>query len=196
MNYNNPWKHSIHKEFLSESRFNDILSLAEKELEYLDMFGFFTRTGHYVRYVKEDIIPEITLDLYKDYTETRVYKKPLKKLIHWSIHPEGFEYPEHIDNDSRIFTSVLYVTPKENKGTILCKNNSEHSTDHGRPTQPNEYEVVTPWAQNTLFSHASINGKTWHKYQAPSQRCTLNVFFVQEDLILPDRIDNKFLIDV
>ena len=48
--------------------------------------------------------------------------------------------------------------------------------------------------QNTLFTHNSINGKTWHRYSSSTQRITLNVFFVDPNLILPGRIDTKFLI--
>ena len=42
--------------------------------------------------------------------------------------------------------------------------------------------------------HNSINGKTWHRYSSSTQRITLNVFFVDPNLILPGRIDTKFLI--
>ena len=120
--------------------------------------------------------------------------KSLRKLVHWSVHPPKFNYPEHIDNDSRIFTAVLYVNPKNNLGTILCKNNSSHAEDHGKPKLLSDYEVEVPWKQNTLFTHNSINGKTWHRYSSSTQRITLNVFFVDPNLILPGRIDTKFLI--
>lgn len=190
---NDPWPHINLENFLSQERFNEIVELSIKEHEYLDMFGFYSRSGHYTRFVKEDIIPEVTFDLF-DGLPIRDYDAPLRKIIHWSIHPAGFSYPAHIDNNSRISTAVLYVTPDHNKGTILCKNNSGHVKDHGTPDQEPEYEIETPWSPNTLFLHNSIDGKTWHRYEASTQRCTLNVFFVQPDRIVPGRLENRFLI--
>ena len=193
---NNPWPHKIYDNFLSYERFEELQNLAKQELTYLDMFGFYTRSGHYVRYVKNDIIPEIDYSFIEEFQQTRLINKPLKKLIHWSIHPEKFSYPPHIDNDSRIFTAVLYIDPKDNIGTVLCKNNSKHVMDHGQPTIDSEYEVEVGWKPNRLFTHCSVNGKTWHRYSASSQRTTLNVFFVDEDKILPNRIDSNFLINL
>ena len=193
---NDPWPHNTYDDFLSDKRFYEIQELAKQEFAYLDMFGFYSRSGHYFRFVKDDIIPEINLSLLDPYKNIRKYNKPLKKLIHWSIHPENFSYPPHIDNDSRIFTAVLYIEPKENIGTILCKNNSDHSLDHGQPTLESEYEVEVGWQPNRLFTHCSVNGKTWHRYSSSLQRTTLNVFFVDEDKILPDRMDKNFLINI
>jgi hypothetical protein len=190
-----PWQHLILDDFLSQDRFEEIKKLAETELEYLDMFGFYTRSNHYLRYVKEDIIPEVN-SLFLEFKESRPYSKSLKKIIHWSIHPENFSYPEHIDNESRIFTTVLYVTPKDNIGTILCKNESPLNPDHGRPSLKSEYEVESTWKQNRLFAHNSLDGKTWHRYGATTQRCTLNCFFVEPSKIIENRIENKFLIDI
>ena len=189
-----PWPHINIKNFLIKERFEEILELSKKEFEYLDMFGFYTRSNHYIRFVKDDILPEVTQELFET-LPARDHAKPLKKIIHWSIHPEGFSYPMHIDNESRISTAVLYITPEQNKGTILCKNNSKHIKDHGSPNEESEYEIETEWEPNTLFLHNSINGKTWHRYEATTQRCTLNVFFVQPDLIIENRIENRFLIN-
>mgnify|MGYP007077386898 FL=1 len=188
-----PWPHKTVANFLSKERFEAIKILAAHEQEYLDMFGFYTRSGHYIRYEPIDILPEITFDMFSD-MPMRSHSGNLKKIIHWSIHPKGFSYPAHIDNESRISTAVLYITPKRNKGTILCKNNSPHNPDHGRPSQESEYEVETEWKPNNLFLHNSINGTTWHRYEASTQRTTLNVFFVEPDKIMPDRIENRFLL--
>lgn len=191
-----PWPHKVYDNFLSHERFEEIKILAKQELTYLDMFGFYTRNGHYIRFVKEDILPEIDSTLLEPFTEKRPFDKPLKKLIHWSIHPENFSARTHIDNDSRIFTAILYIDPEINLGTVLCKNSSNHVSDHGSPYLDNEYEVEVGWKPNRLFTHCSIDGKTWHNYSSSSQRITLNVFFVDEDKILPDRIDNNFLINL
>lgn len=187
-----PWRHKIIPDFLSDQRFDAIKLFAKREEKYLSMFGFYTRSGHYIRYEPHDILPEVTFDLFSD-MPMRKYNK-LKKIIHWSIHPAGFSYPEHIDNESRISTAVLYITPKKNKGTILCKNNSKHNPDHGRPDKPSEYEIETVWRPNNLFLHNSIDSTTWHRYEATTQRTTLNVFFVDPDKIIPGRIENQFLL--
>ena len=191
--FNDPWEYKNIENFLSQERFDELKQQALAELEYLDMFGFYRRSGHYIRYVKNDIIPEVTQDLFSDMPKRKHTK--LKKLIHWSIQPKGFKYPAHIDNDSRISTAILYVSPEENSGTILCSNNSGHVADHGAPSMKSDYEVTAEWSPNTLFVHNSINGKTWHRYEATEQRCTLNIFFVQPDLIAEGRLEKRFLID-
>ena len=193
MLFTDPWPHGIYENFLSDSRFDEIKQLGQAELHYLDMFGYYSRSNHYYRFVREDIIPEVSTELISELPECREYKS-LRKLVHWSVHPPKFNYPEHIDNDSRIFTAVLYVNPENNLGTILCKNNSSHAEDHGKPKLLSDYEVEVPWKQNTLFTHNSINGKTWHRYSSSTQRITLNVFLVDPNLILTGRIDTKFLI--
>ena len=191
---NDPWEHKNLENFLSQERFDKLKQLAVTELEYLDMFGFYCRSGHYVRYVKHDIVPEVTQDMFNDMPKRK--HTDLKKLIHWSIQPKGFSFPEHIDNDSRISTAILYVSPEENCGTILCRNNSSHVVDHGAPKMKSDYEVTSARKPKTLFTHNSINGKTWHRYEATEQRCTLNIFFVQPDLIAEGRLEKRFLIDI
>ena len=44
--------------------------------------------------------------------------------INWAIAPPDWYYPTHIDNRSRISTSILYVSPDESDGTIIAKNPS------------------------------------------------------------------------
>lgn len=192
---NDPWQHIAIDNFLPEERFKQIEELAKRELDYLDMFGFYTRSGHYIRYLKEDLLPELN-DLFLQMPRSRPYTRPLKKLCHWSIHPAGFTNNTHIDNSSRISTFVFYVSPDQNKGTILCKNNSPYLEDHANAELPSEYEIEVPWKPNTLFAHNSLDGETWHRYEATTQRCTLNCFFVQPELIKPDRIENRFLLDL
>ena len=60
---NDPWPHNTYDDFLSDKRFYEIQELAKQEFVYLDMFGFYSRSGHYFRFVKDDIIPEINLSL-------------------------------------------------------------------------------------------------------------------------------------
>lgn len=46
------------------------------------------------------------------------------------------------------------------------------------------------------WPHINIkNFLTKERYEATTQRCTLNVFFVQPDLIIENRIENRFLIN-
>lgn len=176
-----PWPHLAIEDFLDSNRWNDIRQLAKQEHAVFRNFGYNTRSGHYVRYLDEDICPEANR-YFKEFTTHREYTN-LKKIIHWSFHPPDWEYPWHIDADPRIYTATLYVSPEENGGTVLSQDKID--------------TTEVEWKPNKLFVHCSSKEKsTWHKYYSTTQRCTLNMFFVDPDRLPKDRQDINFLIDV
>ena len=189
---NYPWNHYIVDDFLSEERFDYINKLVLDEKKYLDMFGYYSRSNHYYRFDEKDILPELN-DLYDHLFPDR--NKSLKKINHWSIHPENFTYHTHVDNESRLYTSVLYISPEPNCGTILCKNDSEFKKDHQLPDKETEDEIEIEFKPNRLFLHESTPN-SWHRYFATNKRVTLNSFLVNPELIAPGRMDKNFLIDI
>tara|TARA_B000000557_G_C20600382_1_gene369416 strand:- start:324 stop:662 length:339 start_codon:yes stop_codon:yes gene_type:complete len=107
------------------------------------------------------------------------------------------KYPCHIDNASRIHTSILYVNPKKNKGTILCENPSTNDNgDHNQPDKPTKREVEIDWKPNRLFSH-NPRPKTWHRFTCgDTERVNLSIFFADPDKIRPNRVEHDYFIDI
>jgi hypothetical protein len=190
--YNYPWEHYVIDDFLSEKRFHEIKTNVDQEETYLDMFGYYSRRNHYYRYDKYDVLPELNL-LLKELFPNK--NKNLKKINHWSIHPENFHMTPHIDNESRLYTAVLYIEPKDNIGTILCKNDSQFKEDHGLPDRQAEEEIEVEFKPNRLFIHKS-EPNTWHRFSSTTKRITFNSWLVDPNLIIENRIEHKFLIDI
>tara|TARA_B100000508_G_scaffold39588_1_gene31017 strand:+ start:2418 stop:3017 length:600 start_codon:yes stop_codon:yes gene_type:complete len=192
--YSDPWEYGIVDNFLSPDRFNTIQDLARIEFEKYKKVGSNTPTGKYTNYVKDDLIPELTKE-FMSFQDHRKYNK-LVKLNHWVIMSPNTVYPCHIDNSSRIHTSVLYVAPEKNKGTILCDNPSTNDNgDHNQPDKPSDREVEIEWKPNRLFAH-NPRPKTWHRFMSgDNERVNLTVFFADPDKILSHRMDFDYFID-
>jgi hypothetical protein len=192
--YNDPWDYYVIDDFLTPERFDYIKKLAIIEKEYLDTFGFYSRSNHYFRFEKNDVLPEIT-NIFNELFPNR--EKHLKKINHWTIHPPNFKYNLHVDNKSRLYTAVLYIAPEENIGTFVAKNNSIFKDDHKEPEFPNQYEKEIEFKPNRLFLHKS-EPHTWHSYGSSTERVTFNSFLVDPNLINEGRIekDVKFHINI
>jgi len=186
-----PWKCVEIENFLLRDRWREIQELAKIELDkYYSSTANRQRRGHYVNYLREDIIPE-TNSLFTDIPlPHRKYKGKLKKLVHWAIAQPGWSYPTHCDNKSRISTSILYVSPENSDGTILHKNVSKNDKgDHEKADLPSTYTFKLDWRPNKVFFHNSIPNETWHSFKntTDTPRITLSSFLIQEDLVLPNR---------
>jgi len=190
-----PWEFMEIEDFLPSLRFQEIEHLAQKELEKYHIEGINTRRGKYVKFLKEDILPEINPIFHL--LPRRQSTGELKKLIHWAITPPGVHYPTHIDNASRLSTVTYYITPEKNTGTIICKNPSKNDDgDHGAPDLPTESEFEITWKPNKIFLHCGGPGK-WHRYSGKDQpRIIISSFLVQPSLINKGRPDHNYLIDI
>ena len=190
--------------FLPPNRFAEIKTLAFYEYEtykrtgtnsvYTDHKGNdYTSRNKYTRFLTHDIVPE-TNQFFDMLPEHRGYKGELKKLVHWAITPENYNYPIHIDNASRINTCTYYIWPEEETGTILCKNPSSNDDgDHIKADKDSDFEIEVEWKPNKLFVHNSIPNKTWHRYASKRERVVLSVFLVQPDLIKKNRNQHQYL---
>ena len=193
--------------FLPPNRFAEIKTLAFYEYEtykrtgtnsvYTDHKGNdYTSRNKYTRFLTHDIVPE-TNQFFDMLPEHRGYKGELKKLVHWAITPENYNYPIHIDNASRINTCTYYIWPEEETGTILCKNPSSNDDgDHIKADKDSDFEIEVEWKPNKLFVHNSIPNKTWHRYASKRERVVLSVFLVQPDLIKKNRNQHQYLLDL
>ena len=192
--YSDPWTHYVIDDFLSPERFEEVINLLSVEEEYLDLFGFYSRSNHYFRFEKKDIIPEIN-EVFDELFPDRDLN--LKKINHWSIHPSNFKYNLHVDNKSRLYTAVFYLKPDNNIGTFLASNKSPFSDDHQKPNLKSEYHVEVKFRPNRLLLHKS-EPHTWHSYASSTQRCTYNAFLIDPELVDEGRLekDNKYHIDI
>lgn len=205
--HNKPWHHLQVDNFLPPNRFAEIKTLAFYEYEtykrtgtnsvYTDHKGNdYTSRNKYTRFLTHDIVPE-TNQFFDMLPEHRGYKGELKKLVHWAITPENYNYPIHIDNASRINTCTYYIWPEEETGTILCKNPSSNDDgDHIKADKDSDFEIEVEWKPNKLFVHNSIPNKTWHRYASKRERVVLSVFLVQPDLIKKNRNQHQYLLDL
>lgn len=191
-----PWEHIVVDEFLSTSELELLLSLASEEIKVFEKYGPNTPRGKYVKFFDYDLFPNSN-QFFDLLPKTRSHG-PLKKINHISIQPPNNNYPTHIDNRSRINTAVLYLSPKNNVGTVLHKNKSPMVHDHGPPEMDSEYSKPVEWKTNRLFVHNSIDGVTWHSYRSDgeSNRITFQSFLVDPSLITPGRQDLDYLIDL
>mgnify|MGYP003122396200 CR=1 FL=1 len=205
--HDRPWHHLQVDNFLPSSRFAEIVRLAHLEYETYKRTGVnsvytnhkggdYASRNKYTRFLTHDIVPE-TNQFFDMLPEHRGYKGKLKKLIHWAITPENYNYPIHIDNASRINTCVYYIWPETEIGTILCKNSSRNDDgDHMKANQKSEWETEVEWKQNKLFVHNSIPNKTWHRFCSKKERITLSVFLVQPDIMKKNRNQHQYLLDL
>lgn len=195
--HNDPWDYITVENFLNEEDWKNIQELAMEELERYRVEGSNTPRGKYIRFLDYDLLPQANF-LFKEHKHHRPFEGKLKKLVHWAIQPPGNKYPTHIDNESRVHTTMLYIAPEKNVGTILCKNKSAHVEDHGQPEHESDYEIEVPWAPNKIFSHNTIPGVTWHRYQSDNigTRISLSTFFVEPSKIIKGRGQEEFLLDL
>lgn len=197
--HNDPWDYITIDGFLNEDDWQSIQEQALEELEQYKLVGTNTKLGvKYVRFLDYDPLPQANF-LFKEHKKHRDFEGELKKLSHWSIQKPGAKYPTHIDNESRVHTTMLYVAPEKNIGTILCKNKSSHVEDHGQPEHESDYEIEVPWAPNKIFSHNTIPGVTWHRYDSDethSERITLSTFFIEPSKVIRGRGIEEHLIDI
>ena len=202
-----PWHCLEVEDFLPPDRFEEIKKLAMIEYAEFEKTGVnsvytdhktkeYTSRSKYTKFLTEDIVPE-TNQFFEMLPEHRGYTGELKKLVHWAITPENFNYPTHIDNASRINTCTYYIWPEYETGTILCKNPSKNDDgDHVKADEDSDYEVEVEWKPNKLFVHNSVPNKTWHRYASKKPRIVLSVFLVQPDLIRSNRNQHQYLLDL
>ena len=198
------------EDFLSPERWNTIKDLATIELEnyyrWIDVKDekvYFNKANRsrnkYVSYPKEDILPEVN-DLFHDFDlPHRGYQGELAKIIHWAIAPPHWYYPTHIDNRSRISTSILYVSPDKSDGTIIAKNPSVNDLgDHEAANEKDTYNYKTDWKPNSLMFHNPIPNVSWHAIRNTTDkpRVTLNTFIVQPDLVSKGRCYSEHIMSI
>ena len=203
-----PWEYVVIDNFLSPERWQTIKNLAAIELEKYEHWSadekiYFNKANKprnkYTSYLEEDILPECNDLFFNLDLPHRGYQGKLKKILHWAISPPHWYYPTHIDNRSRISTSILYVSPDESDGTVIARNPSTNDDgDHIAADQEDHYNYMTDWKPNSLFFHNPIPNVSWHaiKNTTDKPRVTLNSFYVQPDLVTTGRCYSDYILDI
>ena len=92
-------------------------------------------------------------------------KADLIDFIEYSLTITGKDckYPIHDDVPNKLLSTVVYLKPEENKGTILhpCP---KYITFNGEKALPNEGCIID-WKPNRALIFSRIHQKTWHSYQ-------------------------------
>lgn len=110
------------------------------------------------------------LDILK---ELAPHKVPLYKSSGISLILTGKDkmYPAHTDVMSKILSTVVYLHPEKNKGTLISENKSLKNCEE------------VEWKQNRAFIFSAEKGVTWHGYSSDgiSPRWVL-VWYMQSNL--------------
>ncbi|WP_269604071.1 hypothetical protein [Prochlorococcus marinus] len=92
-------------------------------------------------------------------------KSNLIEYIDYKIVVTGKDYKYQIHDDvaSKLLSTVIYLKPEKNIGTIIypCPN---YILFNGKILSPSE-GVVVDWKVNRALIFSRINQKTWHSYQ-------------------------------
>ena len=165
--YADPWPHIVVDNYYDPDVFKDI----QKEMKsYLrDNVDASVRKQAFEAPDNDtlvDCINSRVLDVaYLDVlTNHRSYKTlQLYWEVNFLIGP--LSYPIHDESSRKVLSSVVYVDPAENNGTILYDKDKK-------------FAKMVEWKPNRALIFAAIDGVTWHSYDCPKgrYRTTINQF--------------------
>jgi hypothetical protein len=168
-----PWPHFCVDGFMHPDKFSYHCGKAKKL--GVPVGGYENIKREFLDY---DPAPEIG-EMINWFSEKRGYKS-LKKLIHYAATPAKLNHPMHDEAEHKIMSAVLYLTPKENGGTVLYE-----------PDETYSYDVE--WKPNRLFVFCGKTDVTHHSYYSTDTRYTLNYFLVDPTKITDPRWKHKFI---
>ena len=175
-----PWPHQIIHDTLSEQSFNKLLEVSMSKLSLIRTDKLIHIHPKDYRDYGVDFYDE-TLDICKNifanikqlhemYPSHRTYKK-LGINAHISITPPlPFKFYIHQEGLEKTWSSVTYISPRQNVGTKMY-------------TQQNENAFVkeAEWKPNSTFIFCGTQNKTWHSYESNqnTNRVTFNPFIMK-----------------
>jgi len=167
--FSTPWAHVVIDNFLPEKLFkllvssivNQDFSFESKSfynnfnLDYFEQFEKPEVTDYFKKHINEAFLLE-------HFSITRKYSQ-LKPHFDFQIMRKFGSSSIHCDLEEKIMTSVFYIHPKLNTGTILYDQNKNFSK-------------TIDWIPNRAFIFCPITDVTWHSYKNESFpfRATLN----------------------
>ena len=171
-----PWPYQILNNTLSDSVF------AKLEKECKEKFNFDTSELHHIfprNYKEYDFdFYDDTVDICKNllrnvknlcevYPKYRSYPS-LGINAHISVTPPlPYKFHIHQEGLEKVWSSVTYITPKNNVGTKMYSAQTEK-----------RFVKEAEWIPNSTFIFCGQQGQTWHSYESnqTTNRITLNLF--------------------
>lgn len=182
-----PWPHTVTHEHIDKESFDKLLAESQKllEIKLRDMPTHKTTTENHItpKQFKDfgidwhDEIMDIAHQIYSNakelcgvFPEHRWYKDLCVTGYLGVTPPKPYDHIIHCETLSKIWSSVTYITPENNCGTMMYTENKKESL-----------VKEAPWRPNTSMIFSGVNDKTWHSYNSTeeSNRITLN-FFIKD----------------
>jgi len=182
-----PWHHTITKNHIDQAEFDNLRSQCEKLLD-IKMKDMPTYKGQTENQIKPKHFKDFGIDWYDQILEisTKIYENRKELTNHFPMHrwfddlcvtayigvqpPKPYKHEIHDETASKIWSSVTYVTPDINCGTMMY---TEGHQDY--------LAKEAPWKSNNSMIFCGVEKKTWHSYESTehSNRITLNIFIKQ-----------------
>ncbi len=102
---------------------------------------------------------------------------------------KDYQYPIHDDIPRKLLSTVIYLKPKENIGTIMYPS-PEYKLWNGKSASPVEGSLIK-WKQNRGFVFSRINQKTWHSYRGDQKNNRLALVIN----LCTDRVEEVYKIE-
>lgn len=163
-----PWKHIEIDKFLNKNHLSILedYALKHKNKNLKDQSIYYqidiSSDGKIINsnFIDQDLGKEI----YKEYVPkllTILDKLSPKKFklfnfctIQFTVVGPNHEYYRHVDDPSKILSTVVYLHPENSTGTDLFKNGNDNSV-----------KKSIEWKKNRAFIFSRESRKTWHSYK-------------------------------
>lgn len=188
---NDPWPHVIQDNFFDESLYLGIVKEIEdwvghqkgkptkgNRISILGERRFFSKNFPNVGKALRSIDFHSYLNKFKtvrDYHNLRT----LKRIHEISILAGGDTYPIHDEAEYKLMSFVTYISPTQNRGTVLYDQNQKFVRE-------------VEWKPNRTLVFCGIAGKTWHSFDCDPDkyRITINTFLLKNGYSLKEGYTN------
>ncbi len=183
-----PWAHTLTENHIDVSEFEKLNATCRKLLD-IKMSDMPTYKGQTENQIVPKRFKEFGIDWYDQILDISksIYENRKKLADHFDNHrwyndlcitayigvqpPKPYKHEIHDETASKIWSSVTYVTPDVNCGTMMYTENKAESL-----------VKEAPWAPNSSMIFCGVHNETWHSYESTedSNRVTLNFFIKQK----------------
>ena len=179
-----PWAHTLTENHIDEDEFKNLRATCDKLLS-IKMADMPTFKGQTENQIVPRRFKEFGIDWYEQILDIakNIYENRKQLTEHFEKHrwyddlcvtayigvqpPKPYKHEIHDETASKIWSSVTYITPDVNCGTMMYTENSAGSL-----------AKEAPWAPNSTMIFCGVHNETWHSYESTenSNRVTLNFF--------------------
>ena len=184
-----PWPHTVTENHLDEKEFSLLLNDCNRllEIKLKDMPTHKTTTENHItpdQFTNFNINwYDQIFDISKNIYENRKELCDVFPKHRWAdglvvtayigvTPPKPYQHNIHQETETKIWSSVTYITPEKNCGTQMYTEGKKESLAKEAQWKPNSTMVFT-----------GVVGKTWHSYHSTeeSNRITLNFFIKNKE---------------